>query len=64
MLQHGPMMWPAGEAIDDRVRLNETYMLTDQRNWVSGLHGGGRLVCNGTSDREAFQAPAEEEGTV
>ena len=59
-----PMMWPAGEAIDDRVRLNETYMLTDQRNWVSGLHGGGRLVCNGTSDREAFQAPAEEEGTV
>lgn len=42
-------MWPAYEAVDedDRVKTARRYMLTDQRNWVSGLHGGGRWVCEG-----------------
>jgi hypothetical protein len=32
-------------------------MITDQRNWISGLHGGGRAVREGTRRRDAF-APA------
>ena len=30
-------------------------MLTDQRNWVSGLHGGGRWVCEKAIERERFR---------
>ena len=45
-------------------------MLTDQRNWISGLHGGGRLVHEGTATPDRFggtpaseiPATAEEEG--
>ena len=59
------LTWPEGED-DAAVRLTNTYMLTDQRNWVSGLHGGGRLVCEGTLPRSEFHcvpdtlAPAED----
>ena len=59
------LTWPEGED-DAAVRLTNTYMLTDQRNWVSGLHGGGRLVCEGTRPRSEFHcvpdtlAPAED----
>ena len=59
------LTWPEGED-DVAVRLTNTYMLTDQRNWVSGLHGGGRLVCEGTLPRSEFHcvpdtlAPAED----
>ena len=37
--------WPAaeGRAGSDRVTT-----ITDERNWVSGLHGGGREVCEGS----------------
>ena len=39
------VQWPVGEGVDgiepDRP---EPSMLTDQRNWISGLHGGGRYV--------------------
>ena len=50
------MMWPAtdGQADDARVKANQSYMLTDQRNWESGLHGGGRLVYEGTRPRNGF----------
>ena len=50
------LMWPAGETVDGRVRTNELHMLTDQRNWASGLHGGGRMVSEGTVAREDFPA--------
>ena len=59
------LTWPQGED-DAAVRLTNTYMVTDQRNWVSGLHGGGRLVCEGTRPRSEFHcvpdtlAPAED----
>ena len=45
------MLWPAWEGTD---RANQPYMLTDQRNWISGLHGGGRLVCQGSFPRAEF----------
>ena len=40
------ILWPQGEDIDG-ILPNRTYMLTDQRNWISGLHGGGRPVQEG-----------------
>ena len=47
------LQWPANDGqADDRVNVNRpNVMLTDQRNWVSGLHGGGRWVCEGTVER-------------
>ena len=47
------LLWPEGEGAAG-VEPNQTYMLTDQRNWVSGLHGGGRAVCEGSLPRESF----------
>ena len=47
------LLWPRGEGVDG-IPTNRTYLLTDQRNWVSGLHGGGRQVCEGTAQRERF----------
>ena len=48
-------LWPEGEGSAE-VNANRTYMLTDQRNWTSGLHGGGRPVCEGTARRDLFAA--------
>ena len=42
------LLWPERESVDG-VTAARTYMLTDQRNWVSGLHGGGRWVCEGAT---------------
>ena len=53
------MQWPDGEGTDadeDKVRISRSQILTDERNWVSGLHGGGRLVHEGTAPRECFGA--------
>ena len=46
------MQWNDGES--DEVSENRSYMLTDERNWVSGLHGGGRLVHEGRVDKSRF----------
>ena len=50
-------LWPDGEGVAE-IEADQPYMLTDQRNWVSGLHGGGRAVCGGSVDRALFPAPA------
>ena len=48
------LLWPDGEGDNDVVS-SHTYMLTDQRNWdTSGLHGGGRLVHEGSCSPELF----------
>ena len=52
------LLWPEGEAAAS-IEANRRYMLTDQRNWVSGLHGGGRAVCEGVASRNTFSIPAE-----
>ena len=52
------LLWPNGEGMDS-ITANCTYMLTDQRNWGSGLHGGGRQVCEGTAKRGQFGASVE-----
>lgn len=46
-------IWPNGEGADE-IKVNRRYMLTDQRNWLSGLHGGGRAVCEGSANRGLF----------
>ena len=47
------LLWPDGEGVDC-VSSNRNYMLTDERNWVSGLHGGGRLVHEGSHPQGRF----------
>ena len=42
------LLWPERESVDG-ITAARTYMLTDQRNWVSGLHGGGRWICEGAT---------------
>ena len=51
------LLWPNNDGqTDSRVKVNRPdFMLTDQRNWRSGLHGGGRWVCEGTIDRGKLQ---------
>lgn len=36
--------WPAAEGVAGASR---TTRVSDERNWLSGLHGGGRQVCEG-----------------
>ena len=57
--------WPQGEGTDG-AREARVLMLTDQRNWISGLHGGGRWVCegeveNGRAIAVRSQSATEEE---
>ena len=55
------LLWPSndGQADTADVTINRSYMLTDQRNWVSGLHGGGRAVTDGTIGRNKLELPAK-----
>ena len=48
------LMYPDGEGADG-VEPNRTLMLTDERNWLSGLHGGGRWVCEASVDADRFR---------
>ena len=57
------LLWPERESAGS-VDANRTYMLTDERNWLSGLHGGARLVCEGSKPVAAFDSsdgPRDEE---
>lgn len=51
------LLWPVNDGqADDRVKVSRPeFMLTDQRNWRSGLHGGGRWVCEGVVERDKLQ---------
>ena len=52
-------LWPDGEG-EAEVTPSRSYMLTDQRNWTSGLHGGGRLVCEGAIEHSRFSTAKDE----
>ena len=39
-----PGFWPASEGI---AEAHHVFAITDERNWISGLHGGTRRVCEG-----------------
>ncbi len=53
-------LWPEGEDAPE-VDATRRYMITDQRNWVSGLHGGGRAVCQGAVYRSRFSPKQPEQ---
>ena len=55
------LLWPDGEGVAG-VRVDRTYALTDQRNWISGLHSGGRTVCEGTLRADGFATGDEARG--
>ena len=59
------LLWPEGEDAADMtdVRINRRSMLTDQRNWVSSLHGGGRPVCEGTASPSRFATTQPDAAT-
>lgn len=52
-------LWPDGEG-EAEITPSRSYMLTDQRNWLSGLHGGGRLVCEGAIEHGRFSTVKDE----
>ena len=37
--------WPEDEGTAGAFRITT---VTDERNWASGLHGGGRRICEGS----------------
>ena len=53
------LLWARGEGADG-VIASRDYMVTDERNWRSGLHGGGRWVCEGTASITQFAAAKSE----
>ena len=58
------ILWPENDVSKamTEVKKFRTYMLTDQRNWSSSsLHGGGRMVCEGSIERERL--PAQDAAT-
>ena len=53
------VVWSAREQ-PQRTTPAHTHQVTDQRNWESsGLHGGSRLICEGTVPCTTFPPPAE-----
>lgn len=44
------VLWPAGEG---ELRGSRQVDVCDERNWISGVHGGWRPVCEGVLFREA-----------
>ncbi len=52
-------LWPDGEG-EAEITPSRSYMLVDQRNWLSGLHGGGRLVCEGAIEHGRFSTTKDE----
>ena len=53
--------WPEGEGAEGAER-SQSQMITDERNWVSGLHGGGRPIRQAAIEREKFatEQPRED----
>ena len=56
------VLWAEGEGVDS-IAASRSYFLTDQRNWGTGLHGGGRIVCEGVVPHGMFAATAGSPGS-
>ena len=55
------LMWPESESADG-LSASRSYMLTDERNWLSGLHGGARAVCDGFLPAREFPKSSDGPG--
>ena len=55
------LSWPTPESVDS-LSASRSYMLTDERNWLSGLHGGARAVCDGSLPAGDFPKLDDEPG--
>ena len=54
------VQWPEDEGAGAMER-SQALMVTDERNWVSGLHGGGRPIRQAAIAREKFAATQPQE---
>ena len=52
------LMWPDGESVPG-IHASHSYMVTDERDWVSDMHGGSRIVHEGQVNRDAFQVTTD-----
>ena len=52
------VQWPEGESTEsaEGAERGHARMITDERNWVSGLHGGGRPIRQAAIERQKFAA--------
>ncbi|MCY4565447.1 MAG: type I-E CRISPR-associated protein Cas5/CasD [Gammaproteobacteria bacterium] len=57
------VQWPEGEGTEsaEDFERGRAQMITDERNWVSGLHGGGRPIRQAAIEREKFAAGQQQE---
>ena len=55
------VQWPEGEVGADVVKRSQAQMITDERNWVSGLHGGGRPIRQAAIERDRFAVTQPQE---
>ena len=55
------VQWPEREGADE-IQDSRAQMITDERNWVSGLHGGGRPVRQSAIPRDRFPTAQLQEG--
>ena len=54
------VQWPGRESADE-IERSQARMITDERNWVSGLHGGGRPIRQAVIEREKFAVTQPQE---
>jgi CRISPR system Cascade subunit CasD len=61
---NGPAMlralWPANEGPTTGTDIDRTVNLPDRRNWISGLHGGTRLVVEGRITPQPSSPPGKD----
>ena len=56
------IQWPDGECADGmEADFGQARMITDERNWVSGLHGGGRPIRQAAIQRNSFASTSDQE---
>ena len=54
------VQWPGRESADE-IERGQGQMITDERNWISGLHGGGRPVRQAAIEQEKFAVTQPQE---
>lgn len=57
------VQWPEGETAPKmEPDFGQARMITDERNWISGLHGGGRPIRQAAIQRDSFGPTPPQEG--